>query len=229
MSKRKLIPFVLTLGIVLIPASQAADVPNTPPVALQHIMQKLSDNMQLLSSKMYTEDWAAVARIATEVASHEEPPMAEKKQILQWLGDKAPQFRNYDLEVKAGAEDLAAAAKKEDIDGVMKALHRVQGNCLACHQSFRNDFIQHFTSNVALSDANTIDGAAPESGQRGDWLSLRQIQNKIEAADYENVRAIKRKKWGYKVKALTPEDHQVKLYIEPISGQVVYEKFKTKK
>ena len=82
---------------------------------------------------------------------------------------------------------------------------------------------------VSLSGVGAAVAAQPDSGQRGDWLSLGQIQDKVEAAGYDDVRAIKRKKWGYKVKAQTSDNQRVKLYIEPLSGQVVYEKFKRKK
>ena len=141
---KSLIRIILTLGISFTSLSLAAEASEPDALALQAIMQDLAGDMQSLNNSMYLEDWDAVADIAEKIATHDEPPMEEKKQILQWLGENAKNFRNYDLEVKAGAKDLSTAARKQDIDGVMKALTRVQGNCLACHQSFRNDFIQHF-------------------------------------------------------------------------------------
>jgi len=138
------IRIILTLGISIATFAHAADSQDADSLALRTIMQELARNMQSLNTQMYTEDWKAVADIAQKIATHDEPPIEEKKQILQWLGENAKSFRNHDLEVKAGAQDLSAAARSEDIKGIMTALNRVQGNCLACHQGFRNDFIQHF-------------------------------------------------------------------------------------
>ncbi|MFW8567221.1 PepSY domain-containing protein [Orrella sp. 11846] len=60
------------------------------------------------------------------------------------------------------------------------------------------------------------------SGTQGHWVTMREVQDKLEASHKLQIREIKRKHYGYKVKARDEAQRKVKLYIEPREGSVVY-------
>lgn len=70
--------------------------------------------------------------------------MSEKVQILTWLGTEAGRFRSFDIQVHDAATAMGEAAKRSDGQGVITAFSRTQQSCLACHQSFRQPFLEHF-------------------------------------------------------------------------------------
>ena len=53
-------------------------------------------------------------------------------------------FRNYDLQVKAAAAELATAAQHKDTTAASRDLARMQQSCDGCHNSFRAQFLAHF-------------------------------------------------------------------------------------
>lgn len=114
------------------------------PMALREVMQQLGRDMQAVTGAISQEDWAVVADLAPKIASHAEPPVAEKLRILAWLGTDAGKFRGFDGLVHDAATAMGEAAQRSDGQAVIAAFAKVQQNCLACHQGYRKSFMQHF-------------------------------------------------------------------------------------
>lgn len=125
-------------------AVHANAVEPAKPMALQGVMQQLGRDMQAVTGAIATEDWPAVARLAPKIADHPQPPLAEKIRILAWLGGDAGRFRAFDGQVHDAAAAMGDAATRSDGDAVIAAFARTQQSCLACHQSFRKRFVEHF-------------------------------------------------------------------------------------
>ncbi|MBI3283711.1 MAG: cytochrome c [Burkholderiales bacterium] len=70
--------------------------------------------------------------------------LGEKIRILGFLGSDAARFRGYDHQTHTAAEEMRSAAAKGDGKAAIAAYANVQSNCLACHQSFRKRFQEHF-------------------------------------------------------------------------------------
>ena len=131
-------------GGVLLPAS-ATDTPvRATPMALTGIMRDLGEDMQAITDAIAHEDWPKVATIATRIADHPQPPLAEKLRILAFAGKDTKHFRGYDQQAHAAAQQLAQAAQRADGAATISAFANVQTACLGCHQQFRKSFQEHF-------------------------------------------------------------------------------------
>lgn len=114
------------------------------PMALRSVMEKLGRDMQAVTGAISKEEWALVAELAPKIAKHAEPPLSEKMRILGWLGTDAGKFRDFDGHVHDAATAMGDAAKRGDGQAVITAFSKTQQNCLACHQSFRQSFVEQF-------------------------------------------------------------------------------------
>lgn len=114
------------------------------PLALQGVMQQLGHDMQVVTGAIATEDWFSVVQLAEKIAQHAEPPLSEKVRILAWLGSDAKSFRGLDGQLKEAASTLADTAKSNEGRAIITAFSEVQHSCLACHQAFRESFVEHF-------------------------------------------------------------------------------------
>lgn len=65
---------------------------------------------------------------------------------------------------------------------------------------------------------------SPRAADKSNWLDMRQIIDRVEAAGYTDIREIEREKDGYEVKARDGQGRSVKLYLEPVAGKIVKEK-----
>ncbi len=122
----------------------AADTDKAKPLALRKIMQDLGTNMQRITDGISREDWEAVARIAPLIGEHPQPPLLEKMRILKFAGSDAGKFKGYDEKTHAAAQTLQQAARRGDGRAVISAFATLQNSCLACHESFRKPFVEHF-------------------------------------------------------------------------------------
>jgi hypothetical protein len=113
-------------------------------LALRHIMQDLEKNTQAIGHGIEEKDWPLVAKLAALIADHPTPPLGEKVRILTYLGTDALAFRGLDKEAQAAATAIQKAAGKEDGPGVIAAFGKMQAACMACHNSYRAPFLQHF-------------------------------------------------------------------------------------
>ena len=132
------------LALALAPGLNVQAQDDPPDTALRGIMQQLGEDMQAVTGAISEEDWARVVQLAPRIGKHEEPPVGEKMRILGWLGTDARQFRAMDGDVGKAAAKLQQAAEQDDGQAVIAAFAQVQQSCLACHQSFRQPFVQQF-------------------------------------------------------------------------------------
>lgn len=114
------------------------------PQALRNIMQKLSKNMQTVTDAISREDWEQVAKTAPLIANHPQPPIAEKMRILSFAGSNVRKFKSFDRQTHKAAKELEEIAMRKDGKGVIAQFATLQNSCLACHQSFRETFKEHF-------------------------------------------------------------------------------------
>ena len=137
----------IAVGVFLVgicsPAWADGDT-ESKPLALQRIMQELGKNMQAITDAISREDWALVAKIAPQVAEHPEPPVIEKMRILSFIGTDMGTFESHDEITHQAARALEQVAARNDGQGVIAAFATLQSGCLACHQSFRKSFVEHF-------------------------------------------------------------------------------------
>lgn len=136
--------FALALGASGRPAQGADAATQVQPLALQKIMKDLGAHMQTVADGISREDWVLVAQTAPLIASHPQPPLAEKTRILKFIGTDASKFRGFDHQTHLAAEALAQAAKRQDGAAVIEAFRDVQMGCFGCHQAFRQQFVDHF-------------------------------------------------------------------------------------
>lgn len=114
------------------------------PMALRGVMQKLGTDMQSVTAAISKEEWARVAELAPQIAQHAQPPLSEKMRILGWLGADAGKFRSLDGQLHDDAVAMGEAAQRSDGPAVIAAFAKTQQSCLACHQSFRQSFVEQF-------------------------------------------------------------------------------------
>jgi cytochrome c556 len=114
------------------------------PLTLRNIMQKLSKNMQIVIDAISREDWEQVAKTAPQIANHPQPPIAEKMRILRFAGSNVSKFKRLDKQTHQAAKELEEIAMKKDREGAIAKFATLQKSCLACHQSFRKTFKEHF-------------------------------------------------------------------------------------
>lgn len=133
---------VLSVGIS-IPAL-AENATEVKPLELRKIMQELGKDMQAITNAISHEDWTLVAKIAPLIAEHPQPPLGEKMRVLTFVGADAGKLENHDEITHQAARALEQVATRNDGQGVIAAFANLQNGCLACHQSFRKAFVEHF-------------------------------------------------------------------------------------
>jgi cytochrome c556 len=114
------------------------------PLELHKIMQELGKNMQTITEAISREDWALVAKVAPQIAEHPEPSAIEKMHILTFISTNMGTFESHDEITHQAAQALEQVATRNDGKGVIAAFANLQNGCLACHQSFRQSFVEHF-------------------------------------------------------------------------------------
>jgi cytochrome c556 len=122
----------------------AEDAEKAKPLALRKIMQEMGKSMQAITDGISREDWEVVARMAPLIAHHPQPPLAEKLRILSFVGSEAGKFKGYDEKISQTAQVLEQAAVHGNGQSVISSFATLQNSCLACHQSFRKPFVEHF-------------------------------------------------------------------------------------
>lgn len=125
-------------------ASASADEAKPKALALRKIMQDMGKSMQGITDAISREDWAMVAKVAPLIGGHQQPPMAEKMRILGFIGSEAGTFKRHDEQVQQSAKALQQAAARGDGQAVISSFAALQGSCLACHQKFRQQVVEHF-------------------------------------------------------------------------------------
>lgn len=73
---------------------------------------------------------------------------------------------------------------------------------------------------AASADKATADIAAEK------WLSIPVVYDKVSKAGYVEINEIERKRDGYKIKATDANGNLVKLFVDPLNGEVLDSKAK---
>ncbi|HRP95276.1 MAG TPA: PepSY domain-containing protein [Rhodocyclaceae bacterium] len=63
-------------------------------------------------------------------------------------------------------------------------------------------------------------GGNQPASTRQQWLSLTEIQQRLEAAGYRDIDKIEREDDYYEVKGIDPDGRRVELKLDPVSGEV---------
>lgn len=137
----------LAIGALLVGSYSrvwAEDADKVEPLALRTIMQDLGKDMQRITDGISREDWDMVGEIAPLIADHPQPPLFEKMRILVFAGSDVSKFKEYDAKTHQAAQALKQAALSGDGQSVISSFASLQSSCLACHQSFREPFVEHF-------------------------------------------------------------------------------------
>ena len=71
--------------------------------------------------------------------------------------------------------------------------------------------------------------AATTPAAQSSWMSLKDVQTKLEAAGYTDFREIERDKDKYEVKATDPQGQRVELDVDPVTGEVLKTEVKRRK
>ena len=135
---------VSVLSVCICTPALAEKSTGIKPLELRKIMQELGKDMQAITDAISYEDWARVANIAPRIAEHPEPSAIEKMRILTLIGTDAGKFESHDEITHLAARALEQVALRSEGLGVIAAFANLQNGCLACHQSFRKPFVEHF-------------------------------------------------------------------------------------
>lgn len=146
---RSLIVATVTMGFIssLAFPSAAQEKLDDDSLVLREIMRQLGRDMQLTTNAISLEDWERVAQLGEKIAEHPQPPMGEKMRIISYIGSNVGKFKEYDNRTHNSAKAMAAAAERGDGQAVIESFSNLQTSCLACHQSFRKGFLEHFYGN----------------------------------------------------------------------------------
>jgi cytochrome c556 len=136
--KKTIALLTATLIFAAFPA-QAAE-----PLALQQVMKELGRNLQIATDGISREDWTLVEHTAHLIGEHPEAPLDEKMRIMGFMGANMGKFKDFDGQTHQAAHEMAEAAGAKNGQGVIAAFGKLQTGCLACHQTFRPAFIEHF-------------------------------------------------------------------------------------
>lgn len=136
--------FVLSLVSSACLTLAATAVHANEPLVLQKVMKELGNNMQIVTDGISRDDWMLVEKTAQFIATHPQPPAAEKMRIMSFIGANMGKFKAYDGEVHDAAEIMARAARNKDGQGAINAFQKVQTACFNCHSEFRKPFVEHF-------------------------------------------------------------------------------------
>ena len=86
------------------------------------------------------------------------------------------------------------------------------------------------TTAPAATPATATAPAAPAApATQSNWMSLKDVQTKLEAAGYTDFREIEREKNKYEVKATDPQGQRVELDVDPVTGDVLKTEVKRSK
>lgn len=74
---------------------------------------------------------------------------------------------------------------------------------------------------VTIAPAFAQNAATDSAAERGNWLSIPQIHDKVVAAGYRDISEIEREDNAYEVKAIDRDGRKVKLVVDPTNGDLV--------
>ncbi len=73
-----------------------------------------------------------------------------------------------------------------------------------------------------------LTSTAPATAQ-SNWMSIKDVLTKLEAAGYRDFREVERDDNRYEVKATDPQGQRVELDVDPVTGEVLKTEVKRSK
>ncbi len=80
----------------------------------------------------------------------------------------------------------------------------------------------------AQNAAPAVTSTAPATAQ-SNWMSIKDVLTKLEAAGYRDFREVERDDNRYEVKATDPQGQRVELDVDPVTGDVLKTEVKRSK
>ncbi|MCW8905580.1 PepSY domain-containing protein [Sedimenticola sp.] len=77
---------------------------------------------------------------------------------------------------------------------------------------------------VSATDSANMSNAATDN-----WLAIPAIYEKVTAAGFNDIYEIERERNGYKIKAVGRNGERVKLFVDPMTGEVLQSRSKQDK
>ena len=68
---------------------------------------------------------------------------------------------------------------------------------------------------------NAAPAATSAAPVQSNWMSIKDVLNKLEAAGYRDFREVERDDNRYEVKATDPQGQRVELDVDPVTGDVL--------
>lgn len=136
----KKLSILISLSLLLLSARLPKQAqPETLP--LIPMMQQLLNDMNQVSTGIFTENYEMIARGGHSIADHPAMTPSDKQLIKQTLGNDFPQFVKIDMQVHHHADSIASAARKHDMQEVLRHQNIVKRGCVSCHSNFRQRII----------------------------------------------------------------------------------------
>ena len=76
---------------------------------------------------------------------------------------------------------------------------------------------------------NAAPAATSTAPVQSNWMSIKDVLNKLEAAGYRDFREVERDDNRYEVKATDPQGQRVELDVDPVTGDVLKTEVKRSK
>lgn len=76
---------------------------------------------------------------------------------------------------------------------------------------------------------NAAPAATSAAPVQSNWMSIKDVLNKLEAAGYRDFREVERDDNRYEVKATDPQGQRVELDVDPVTGDVLKTEVKRSK
>jgi cytochrome c556 len=125
--------FLVFLIVVLSPLANADLLPET-----KNIMKKNLETMSTIGTALLKDDLEAVYEAAESMVNSPGIPEADRKQIMNAVGDKKGQFQRYFREFRTTTRELADAAQFEDLKSSQNLYLRLLRGCMNCHDDYRS-------------------------------------------------------------------------------------------
>ena len=68
---------------------------------------------------------------------------------------------------------------------------------------------------------NAAPAATSAAPVQSNWMSIKDVLNKLEAAGYTDFREVERDRNKYEVKATDPQGQRVELDVDPLTGDIL--------
>ena len=122
--------------------AQATSAPKS--MALRSVMKSLGRDMQTTTGAISKEDWALVTEMAQKIARHAEPPLSERKLVLDWLGSDSELFEQLDEHTHEVARAMRQAAESGDGPQVIENSPGCRIAAWLVTSAFEKAFVERF-------------------------------------------------------------------------------------